>query len=353
MKTTLILFFVVVNSFGFSQTRIESDYVFEGKTFEYALKDDFIKLEGFEEELFNVFLLDTIGVQAIIEDEYLESLPFNEAIIIGFREKNYEDEGLINFLDDLDNLTEEDFKIKPVVSYIGSYSLLTTQVTLAIDDLLIQSVNLGVLDFGDYFFIFVTINVSKEKGNMMKALFDRIVSSIKIIPTTKENGLKDYEYFDRNSRNGYVETNVDYKQLTFDKESSKYWETGSKYGFLTSYVYGPPDASILGSVDILSAGLNSAEFKDEELKTYLNAHDLLEVNFSSFEYVGLINGVDFTLKKHNVKEEKNKGLNVIYTTILEGELLVFFIDNNNIKASGFSKYSESFVQSMHYGTKPK
>ena len=88
MKTTLILFSVVVNSFGFSQTRIESDYVFEGKTFEYALKDDFIKLEGFEEELFNVFLLDTIGVQAIIEDEYLESLPVNEAIIIGFREKN-------------------------------------------------------------------------------------------------------------------------------------------------------------------------------------------------------------------------------------------------------------------------
>jgi hypothetical protein len=48
MKTTLILFFVLVESFGFSQTRFESDYVFEGKTFEYALKADFIKREGFE-----------------------------------------------------------------------------------------------------------------------------------------------------------------------------------------------------------------------------------------------------------------------------------------------------------------
>ena len=231
----------------------------------------------------------------------MESILFNESIIVGFREKNYEDEGLLDFLDDLDNITEEDFKIKPVVSSIGSYSFLTTQVTLAIDDLLIQSVNLGVLDSGDYFFIFVTINVSEENGNMMKALFDRIVSSVKIIPATKEKALKDYEYFDRNSRNGYVETNLSFMQLTFDKESSKYWEAGSKYGFLTSYDYGPPDASILGSVDILSTGLNSVELLDEELKTYLYAHEILEVSFTSFEYVGLINGVDFALKKTQCK----------------------------------------------------
>ena len=333
----------------YGQTVKESDYVYEGKTIQYTIPRGFKHAEYEDEPFVNIYLLDTTGFQEA-SDDYFETVPFDKGIAVGYIENEDEYASLELIVENLKNIivTEYDefiiFRQDPEYFERNGLPYATTKCKYPDFEFDFNEFKVCIIEFGEFYVFFATFHMKQSDDKLMDYLFDEITSSIDVTPTTKENTMLTWEILERSYKNNGVDTHIDTDKIHFEKESSSYWESWSDESFLLRYDYGAQDAQIQGSVRVLSAGIESSEMTDEELTDFLSENEL-NYPIEKVTLIGDVKGVSKEFKKYSITGSED--ILQLYTTQLDGELLLIFAIRAAYTSSAFKKYYERFVTSMY------
>lgn len=346
---TCLLFLSFVTS---AQIVVESDYVYEGTCFSYVVPKGYEQVEYYAEPVF-VFLPDTNGFNKFLNSSDGD-IPFDKGIVTGYVPREELDGlALFEFVEGLgvvmESMPEVSLRKGPFKNADGSIPFAQAQFHYLSEEFEIDNICLKAFEFGEYFFWFASFNLSLDERSEMMLVSETINSSIVFFETEKQNSLKTPLDFANYSRNGGVETNIDYNDILFKKESSSYWSEFDDGSYLSYHDYGAPNASIQGAVFTFSAGVDSDQLSTPEL-VELVSDNQKGLGVTDLVFEGVVKGDEFEFRKYKVEgsSKARSTLKNVYTTIFDGELLVFIVKRSDQMTANFTKYYEAFIKSLYH-----
>jgi hypothetical protein len=375
----------------FAQSIFESAYVFEGKTFQLTIPPNYYSAIGLENNM--VYFSEKKGLKM---EDLKDGKDLNGFMIMQLPKNGKTFDDMLNEISS--NLIESSvtFNSVPEKKKINNENYIFTSVDIKNVGTINPHVSMYIGEFGDYFYLLNCYGNNSKTVAEVDDFSKKIISSFKIIKTTKEstiytypfyveedieddyteeidesnnydieefgmsNGAGNYGYVENDSEfyiNALFETSLTYEDSYFEYEDiSDNWSEsydGDKELLIASDYYNALDEKE-GSVKLFSAGKIS---NYPTLKDYVTALALVYPEFQnaqitmSGDFAGdfsSLTEIILSFKKYDVKFERTTPSSFVdlFTTTYKGELVFVVVYKDNNASNHFISDYLNLVKSL-------